>query len=142
MKCGRQPGQAFASHLDISSQPDPHVLRTLKVASRYHAGFVFLAQERAKAGDVSLPQPGEHRCPNSGNLKLDRGMAAQGRDKRASVGFDEGVGAGGEFFSLLDSDDAEQLANMDFVCREEIVKPPYSRGQFRLGEYPSAAQAA
>src|SRR5271154_1214561 len=69
-------------------------------------------------------------------------MAAQGRDQCAPVGFDEGVSTSGEFVDLLDRDHAEQFANMDMVCREEIVEPPNPRRELWLGEDPSAAQAA
>src|SRR5438270_4108353 len=62
--------------------------------------------------------------------------------ERAPVGIEQGFRSRRDAVEVAQRDDAQTLRRVRRNAAEEVVQAPDSSRQFRLGQYPAAAQAA
>src|SRR5205085_5837092 len=118
------------------------MLGHLEEAARHHGRLVLVAQQGAKVVYITMPQPGRDDRAVWRAEAVEVGARIEERAEHAPVGVEQRFGPRRDAVEVAERGDAQPLRRVRRDAAEDVVQAPDSPRQLRLGQYPTATQAA
>ena len=134
--------QALASHFGIATDSDAEMLRHFEKVSGNRAGFELCAEEFTEFVSGAALKAWKDDGSKWRAHDIDVLAAVQKGIERDAVGIEKFFRARGDFFEIVEGNDAQQFGWVRGVDPEKIIQLPQPGCEFGLGENPTAAKAA
>ena len=118
------------------------MVRHFEVFSRHRGGIVLRAQQFAQLIHAAAHQLRENDRAERQSRRVKIRAAVEKPVQRGAVGVEARAHVPPDPLQLPERDHAEQFGGVRRDAAEQVVHPPHRCGQPRLGDNPSAAQAA